>query len=83
MDGHQLVQWLTVQAVDMIGTLLGHVDELARQKAQLQYQKKSNHEMKDMLHNQALAIDGFKHKRQISGCEAQAFVHQTRSEIPV
>ena len=72
MDGHQLVQWFTVQAGDMTGALQqgvralltkantpppelqSHADELARLKAQLQCQKKSNHEMKAMLHNQAL-----------------------------
>ena len=35
--------------------------------------------MKAMLHNQALAIDAFQHKRQMAGSEAQAFIQRTRS----
>ena len=60
--------------------LRGHADEVARLKAQLQYQKKSNDEMKAMLHNQALAIDAFQHKWQMAGSEGQAFLQRTRSQ---
>ena len=58
--------------------LRGHADELFRLTAQLQYQKRSNHEMKVMLHKQALVIDAFQHKWQMAGNETQAFVQRTR-----
>ena len=57
--------------------LRGHTDDLARLKGQLQYQKRSNHEMKAMLHSQALATDAFQHKWQMAGSEAQAFIQRT------
>ena len=41
-------------------------------------QKRSNDEMKAMLHNQAFAIDAFQHKWPMAGSEAQTFIQRTR-----
>ena len=62
------------QASASLLELRDHVDDLARLKAQLQYQKRFNHEIKAMLHTQALAMDAFQHQWRMAGSEAQAFI---------
>ena len=41
---------------------------------------RTNHDMRAMLQNQALAIDQFQNRWQMAGQEAHAFVARTRSE---
>ena len=41
---------------------------------------RTNHDMRGLLQNQALAIDQFQSRWQMAGQEAHAFVARTRSE---
>ena len=54
-------------------------DELAHLREQLQRQRRSNLEMKQVLKNEALAIDAFQCMRQFAGQEAQSFAQRTRN----
>ena len=54
-------------------------DELARLREQLHRQRRNNLEMKQMLQNQALAIDAFQHQWQLAGQEAHSFAQRARN----
>ena len=97
-SGQQLVQWLSVQADHMAGSLQQnaralmvrasspmpsserHKDEVARLRAQLHHAVRTNHDVRGLLQNQALAIEQFQSRWQMAGQEAHAFVARTRSE---
>ena len=83
MVSQQLVQWLTVQAGDMAGTLQHGVRTVFSPTSSPDVitpgQRRSNLEMKQTLQNQALVIETFKHKRQLAVQEAQSFAQRTRN----
>ena len=71
---------LMVRASSPMPSSERHKDEVARLRAQLHHAMRTDHDMRAMLQNQALAIDQFQNRWQMDGQEAHAFVARARSE---
>ena len=76
----QNVRALMVRASSPMPSSERHEDEVARLRAQLHHAMRTNHDMRGMLQNQALAIEQFQSRWQMAGQEAHAFVARARSE---
>ena len=76
----QNVRALMVRTSSLMPSSERHQDKIARLRAQLQHARRTNHDMRELLQNQALAIDQFQNRWQMVGQEAHAFVARTQSE---
>ena len=76
----QNVRALMVRASSPMPSSKRHKDEVARLRAQLHHSMRTNHDMRGVLQNQALATEQFQSRWQMAGQEAHAFVARARSE---